>query len=75
LIDEAIVDMAHVMGKLSSNTANDEIYNIASKSKKVKMFDSKKKLRLHPDTIYSSKEGFLVKPLEARFFRIDTNKS
>ena len=41
MIDEAIVDMAHTMGKLSSNTANDEIYNIASQSKKVKMFDSK----------------------------------
>jgi len=29
MIDEAIVDVAHVMGKLGSGTANDGIYEIA----------------------------------------------
>ena len=49
MIDEAIVDVAHVMGKLGSGTANDGIYEIAPQSKRIKLFDSKQKLRLMPD--------------------------
>jgi hypothetical protein len=30
MIDEAIVDVAHVMGKLNSNTANDHIFEKAN---------------------------------------------
>ena len=75
LREEAIVDVAHVMGKLNSNTANDQIFEKATVAKRVKMFDSKQKLRLQPDTIYSSSEGFEIKALEARFFHISTAKS
>ena len=77
MIDSAVVDIAHVMGKLSSNTANDPIYDLASVAKRAKMFSGAagNRLRLQPDIIYSSKEGFLVKPLEARFFHINMEKS
>tara|TARA_B110000285_G_C14886555_1_gene496461 strand:- start:539 stop:685 length:147 start_codon:yes stop_codon:yes gene_type:complete len=38
MIDDAVVDIAHVMGRLSEYTANDPIYNLASVAKRAKMF-------------------------------------
>ena len=47
--------MAFVMGKMVKNTANDAIYKTLNPNDRIKLFTKDNRLKLIPDTIYSSK--------------------
>ena len=46
MLETTVVDVAHVMGKLTSNYANDQIFKNANPQIRSKLFDHNQKLRL-----------------------------
>ena len=55
MLDNVIVDMAYVMGHLSKDAANDKLQKNLNHTDRLKLFPKDNKLKLMPDTIYSSK--------------------
>ena len=39
MIDNVVIDIANVMGKLSQNIANDQVYKNVNQAQRTKLFD------------------------------------